>query len=69
MIGGIVLNDETRWLYERLTQLARSLNAEFYGFDLHGDRAGFPVTRRTATIMARSDPSFICTGALPSGKS
>jgi len=36
LIGGIELNDTTRWLYERLTQIARNLNTEFYGFDVTG---------------------------------
>jgi PKHD-type hydroxylase len=36
MVRGIFLNDETRWLYERLTQIARDLNSKFYGYDLTG---------------------------------
>lgn len=35
-VGWIKLNEETNWFYDKLAGIARSLNGQFYRFDLSG---------------------------------
>lgn len=35
-IGWLPCTQESEWIYERLSNVARNLNAQFYGFDLYG---------------------------------
>lgn len=49
MVNWLECNNETRWIYERLSHVVSSLNAQFFNFDLRGFGEAIQLTNYDET--------------------